>query len=272
MPFSEREIRDVVQIETVTKEDKCAIDLIDMAVKLQSVHDGNIEREIKLIGKLYDNDMLVTGVIDQLQYCRSDGSLTILELKTRKSNTLPDKEQRCMHQLQVMLYKNLLDSLTLQLHSYSELLAQKGLRMGLPLSPGPISYMKQTGLSFVIETHQSFDIVTLAQLTQAVTMVIQGLSLPLVDLLIVQYVYQVDREVIGVEPVVYDEVWARDHVQVACSYWKGEREACGVDIEDSWKCSSCQFKEVCFWRKKQIMETSPVKKWPEEFYQPSTSK
>ena len=251
-------------------EDKCAVDWINALIKLRSVQKGNTEREIKVIGTHFGN-MLLSGIIDQVQYCPSDKSFIILELKTRTTNTIPENSQQQSNHLQVMIYKELLDSLTQgHYNNYSEMLHQKGLRMTLPLTKGPIDYIKSSGLYHLFEL-MGADI-TLQRLVDAICKAIVDLQLPLVNTLLVQYIYQKDGSVIGIEPVLYDESWTDKMVRSAIGYWKGERSAMGVDIEDSWKCNSCQFNDVCVWRKRQVIETSPVKKWPREFYEVSSAK
>lgn len=265
----EIEIRKPVDVETVTKEDRCAVELVNTFIKLQSVAMGNTEREIKLFGRMpggNQHNLLVSGVIDQVQYCVSDNSLIVLELKTRKSQSLPENEQRKANHLQVMIYKVLLDSFTHGLEDYTQLLQARGLLIDRPLTAGPVEHMKELKLD---NSDQLGTPPTLRHLADIVSKAVVNLNLPLVDALLVQYVYQGNGDVLGVEPVPHDDEWVRKMVDSAHQYWKGERDATGVDIEECWKCSTCPFKDVCVWRKKQKLETSPVKKWPEEFYQPS---
>ena len=257
----------MVKVDTTNMEDKCAVDLVNTLIKLQSVRNGNTEREIKVIGS-FNNDIILSGIIDQVQYCPSDGSMIILELKTRQTATLPEYQQRQSNHLQVMIYKQLLDPLTQGHHkNYSDILQQQGLRVTLPLSKGPVDYIKSNELIDSTATT-----ITLHKLSSIVTKAIVDLRLPVVNTLLVQYISQADRIVLGIEPVLYDLEWTSKMVKSAIEYWKGDREAVGVDIEDSWKCQHCSFNDVCFWRKKQVSEASPVKKWPQEFYHSPVAK
>ena len=223
--YEELEIRDIVKIDTVTKEDKCAVELIDTFVKLQSVQSGGLEREIKVLGCPFGQKIMLSGVVDQLQYCRSDGTLVLLELKTRRSKSLPESEQKRSHHLQVMIYKTLLDSLTQGHCKYIELLQQKDLRLAIPLSHGPTEYLKESGLSHLITNEHQ--IITLGQLAHSISELIKRLDLPPVESLLIQYEYQGNGEVLGVEPVIHDEDWACKEVISSLKYWKGEREAVG---------------------------------------------
>ena len=40
---------------------------------------------------------------------------------------------------------------------------------------------------------------------------------------------------LGVETVLHDEAWATKELKSSLGYWLGEREASGVDVEESWK-------------------------------------
>ena len=45
-----------------------------------------------------------------------------------------------------------------------------------------------------------------------------------------------------------DEPWLTAYVKKAMEWWKGERKAEGVAIEEAYKCRSCDFAEKCEWR------------------------
>lgn len=253
----------------LTLEDKWATDLLNTYMQLARIKEGLIAREIKLFGNPFNCTAMLTGIIDQLQYCSRDGDLIMLELKTRKSRSLPQEEQKRGHALQLMLYKLLLDSLTQGSINYLSLLEGLGLKLTVPLSQGPIEYIHQCGLTSLMNwphwPKEDPTCLSLSGLAHTISQLITGLELPPVSTLLLQYEHQHSSDIIGVELVVYDEVWVRKELEKSLQYWLGERSASGVDIEDSWKCHYCQFAEVCVWRKRQIAEHSPVKKWPSIF-------
>ena len=257
---------EIVEVETITKEDKYAVELLNTYIKLKSIKNGNIEREIRINGYPFDHMTLATGIIDQLQYCSGEGMLFLLELKTRKSRSLPGVEQKRGNALQLMLYKNMLDSLTQGRTNHCQFLDVMCLKSSMPLSFSVSEHISESGLTDQITTNpQHPHIITLGQLANSISVLLTGLELPPVGTLLVQYEHQFSGDVLGVESVLFDEEWARKEVGFSLQYWLGERDARGVDIEESWKCGSCQFKDVCVWRKKQIIERSPVKKWPQVF-------
>ena len=267
--FAEIEIREPVKVKTLTKEDLVSVDMINALVRLHSVAMGNTEREIKVMGRVTSQEgrgLILSGIIDQLQYKPSTRKLVIQEMKTRTTKSLPEDAQKQGVKLQVNVYKMLLDSLTQGCHDYADLLKQKGLKIDQKLSQGPVQYLRETKL--VKEIREDL---TLERLSIIITQSIKALDLPPVEAMIVQYVYQGDLTVLGEELVGCEEAWSRQVVLSAGQYWRGEREVRGVDMEDSWKCGTCQFREVCVWRRERELESSPVKKWPVEFY-PSPKK
>jgi exonuclease V len=82
----------------------------------------------------------------------------------------------------------------------------------------------------------------------------------MVGSLMVQYEHQESGETLGVDQVEYDENWAKAEMRKSLGFWSGERAARGVDIEDAWKCESCQFRDICVWRLRQKLEASPAAK------------
>ena len=74
--------------------------------------------------------------------------------------------------------------------------------------------------------------------------------------LVIEYSCQDEDKVFATQNVEYDEDWLLKNVQKCEEYWMGHRFAKGVDIEDAWKCSLCDFAENCDWRKAKAKEYS----------------
>lgn len=54
---------------------------------------------------------------------------------------------------------------------------------------------------------------------------------------------RIGTSIVAVDPQVLDQYLA-DYMQ----WWSGERSATGVDIEEAYKCSYCEFADICSWR------------------------
>lgn len=262
-------------VVTNTPEDRWAVTLIDTYSQLATVAAGGLEREITVFGDLFDQGILVNGIIDQVQFCKTEGELAILDYKTRRTNSLPTDAQKQGHALQLMLYKCMLDNLTCGVTKMSQLAQHRNLNFSRELSEDVLTHITRCGLQGLFRTElnvtkdtetvsdspdltESGICVTFGVLAGVISELIVGLNLPLVNSLMVQYVYQQTREEIGMEVIEHDETWARKMLENSLNFWLGRREAQGVDLEDLWKCESCQFRDVCVWKRQKDLEKSPA--------------
>lgn len=71
-----------------------------------------------------------------------------------------------------------------------------------------------------------------------------------------EYRGQVDGEINGVKTFLYDDKLLQDYLDDEMKWWRGEREAKGVDIQEAFKCGYCEFAEECTWRKTKIEEAT----------------
>lgn len=81
-----------------------------------------------------------------------------------------------------------------------------------------------------------------------------GLASPLGDVLRVEYRARSDGLVLGTGTFEYDAAALDAYVGKEMAWWRGEREARGVDIEEAFKCGICEFQEACTWRKGKLEE------------------
>ena len=252
-----------MKVKMITREDHWAVSLLSTYAQLAAIKSGELEREITVFGDLFSSGVLIHGIIDQLQYSTETGELTLLDYKTRYQKTMPASEQKRGNALQLMIYKCLLDQLTCGMTSFELLSQHLSLDFSRVLSVGPVAHIQQSGLEHLVcgesgdETGRDKSI-TFGQVAKAVAKLIVGLDLPLVSSLVLQYEYQSSGEVIGVDSVEYQEEWMREQLEGSLKFWMGKKPAQGVDIEEAWKCNSCQFKNVCVWKKRQELDRSPA--------------
>lgn len=69
-----------------------------------------------------------------------------------------------------------------------------------------------------------------------------------------QFVGQRDQRVIGDRTFAYDDAVLETYAHDEMKWWKGEREARGVEIEEAFKCGICEFAEGCEWRQGKVDE------------------
>ncbi|RDL33813.1 Uncharacterized protein BP5553_08181 [Venustampulla echinocandica] len=65
-----------------------------------------------------------------------------------------------------------------------------------------------------------------------------------------------EGEIIGSKTFAMDEGELKKYIDHEMEWWKGEREAEGVVIEEAYKCRTCEFAENCTWRLEKIEETT----------------
>ncbi|KAI9685923.1 MAG: hypothetical protein M1822_004201 [Bathelium mastoideum] len=63
-----------------------------------------------------------------------------------------------------------------------------------------------------------------------------------------------EATLLGTRSFVYDATVLESYVRDAMAWWRGEREARGVEVEEAFKCGVCEFADGCGWREKKVEE------------------
>ena len=202
-------------------------------------------------------------------------TIYLTDVKTRVRSSLPKGASLRPTHMQLMLYRRLLTSLadnttdpgllfsrhTLRpMHAFSDsLIAQLG-NLDLNLSQSAT----QTTLAPVESTA---DVLTellahnsLAALWTLVQREFQ-LTFPrgagsIGTVLRAEYRAQHDGAVLGARSFIHDEKQLDAYVSDGMRWWRGEREARGVEIEEAFKCASCDFADGCTWRAGKVGEAT----------------
>ncbi|KAI1652955.1 exonuclease V [Daldinia decipiens] len=74
------------------------------------------------------------------------------------------------------------------------------------------------------------------------------------ELLAVQYRHREDCRILGNNSFPNDPEALEGYLRQNFKWWRGERDAEGVSIEETYKCRSCEFAESCQWRKDKETE------------------
>ncbi|KAI8956845.1 exonuclease V [Daldinia sp. FL1419] len=80
------------------------------------------------------------------------------------------------------------------------------------------------------------------------------------SLLAVQYRHRDDGRILGNNAFPNDPEALEGYLGRYLEWWRGERDADGVSIEETYKCRSCEFAESCQWRKDKEAEFLQKKK------------
>jgi len=63
-----------------------------------------------------------------------------------------------------------------------------------------------------------------------------------------------DGEIVGSKEFLMEEEELTTYLGKEMQWWKGERDAVGVVVEEAFKCRSCDFADACEWRLKKVEE------------------
>lgn len=74
------------------------------------------------------------------------------------------------------------------------------------------------------------------------------------DVLKVEYRDQSDGAILGVKTFLYEESVLSAYLEDGLRWWRGERDARGVRVEEAYKCGFCEFADDCEWRKTKVKE------------------
>ncbi len=82
----------------------------------------------------------------------------------------------------------------------------------------------------------------------------------LMPLMSASFRYQADGSHLGIKSFLHDEEHLQKYASKVLRWWKGERAAQGVEIEDAFKCRICEFADGCDWRKAKEEELK-ARRW-----------
>ncbi|KAF3917919.1 hypothetical protein ABW20_dc0109168 [Dactylellina cionopaga] len=185
----------------------------------------------------------------------------VLDLKTRSSPKIPEagSSQSVSVHLQLMLYRQLLNdmikatpkSMIKKLCSHHDIPADE------PFSDDLIAGMAGTGnqteagqdeLTLLLENNSIEKLYTLyyKKLKQTISTIAPELA--------VVYRWQRTGEFLDSAEYLADDKMLKEHVDSVITWWKGQRETVGVEIEEAWKCRKCEFMEDCTWRLAKVEE------------------
>ncbi|XP_038615602.1 exonuclease V [Tachyglossus aculeatus] len=235
----ELEVHDIMTIPTATEEDSWAIKLLNILTMIPVLQSGGRIREFPVFGEV--EDMFLVGVIDELHYTPK-GELELMELKTRSRPLLPLAAQKDKDCFQVRLYKYLFDAMVRGQVTPAGLVRHVQLRPEQPLSPQVQDVAQKTGFAEAAAT--------LGELAELAFLRLTLSDLPCIDRLQLKYSHQESGAALGAELVAFEERQVRARARDCVAYWKGQREPRGVDVEEAWKCRTCDYTEVCEWRRR----------------------
>lgn len=175
----------------------------------------------------------------------------IADVKTRGVRSKPSGASLRPTWMQLMLYRKLLESLSLNTVDAETIFARYDLS---PLEPFTEVFLREIGE--IGPENEAAQFPNLLSLWSLLITELQHVtpSANLSPILRAEFRYSESGDVIGSELVVYEADVVEQYIVDKMAWWKGAREAKGVEIEEAFKCRICAFAENCTWRQQKVDE------------------
>ncbi|OWP03573.1 hypothetical protein B2J93_7591 [Marssonina coronariae] len=200
----------------------------------------------------------------------------LCDVKTRGIRTLPSASALKPTRIQLMLYHRLLASLATNTVELSVLAARYSFDTNKLLSDEFITQIGNLNVGLVgaptdrdsslePETTSSQESVTIVHAHNTLnllwSLMIEEFRLTLPEgadslgrVLKVEFRSRDDGEIVGTKTLLMDDRGLTKFIDHEMEWWQGQRQAEGVEIEEAFKCSGCDFAEECEWRIKKVDE------------------
>lgn len=201
-----------------------------------------------------------------LRTLKHDRQVYIADVKTRGVRSLPTGASLRPTWMQLMLYRRLLESLCLNtvdaetvltrynlapLERFSDVLMQELGGTGGEDVQIPDAYVSDALGLDDLRAHPN-----LLSLWSLMITEFQEAIATVSNILRAEFRYSQTGRIIGNELTVYSSDTIDKYVKEEMEWWKGNREAKGVEIEEAFKCRVCDFADECSWRKTKIEEAT----------------
>jgi exonuclease V len=200
----------------------------------------------------------------------------VCDVKTRGVRTLPSGAAFKPTKIQLMLYHRLLGSLATNTVDFSVLTSRYGLDAEKVFSDSflaqigslneefydaPTSQNTNSGSEPTWSQDSMTTLLAHNNLNALWSLMISEfqITLPggvasLGNVLKAEYRSRENGEIVGSKTFAMDDHDLTAYIQHEMEWWKGERQAKGVIVEEAFKCRSCEFADECEWRIKKVEE------------------
>jgi exonuclease V len=192
----------------------------------------------------------ISNYADSLEPVRQ---VYIADVKTRSVRSVPAGASLRPTWMQLMLYRKLLESLSLNTVDAETVFARYDVR---PLQDFTSTFLDEIG--GIGPDNEAANFPNLLSLWALLITELQ-VTLPptsISPVLRAEFRYVKTGDVIGSELTAYEINIIDEYVAEEMNWWKGRRDAKGVEIEEAFKCRICDFAEDCTWRKSKIEDAT----------------
>lgn len=199
----------------------------------------------------------------------------LTDVKTRGSRKLPDEVSIRPSQMQLMIYHNLLGLLSSNSVPAEKVFERYNLDPTAAFSDTFISQIGGLDFNFhenagtegvapfessqdsidELLSHNCLEKLWELMMTEFAHTMPGSAGAPAIgNVLRVEYRASGTGDIVGVKAFGYDAQKLDSYVQQEIAWWKGERPARGVDVEEAFKCRMCEFANACTWRQEKVEE------------------
>lgn len=118
----------------------------------------SIEFSFQIFGNLYGGKLYFRGIIDEINYDPRTNQLEVVEFKTRASKAPPKPQQTYTHEIQVNIYRTLLDELIQGQVDKSLYFERFNLEKTMTLSDSVKNEYNERGFSNIDKLEDAFDL------------------------------------------------------------------------------------------------------------------
>ena len=215
-----------------------------------------------------------TGMLDNLRSSHEKISkIYIADVKTRESKSLPKAASFRPTLMQLMLYHRILSDLATNKLSADMVFDRYELRADVLFSDSFIAQigslnvdnsLAQDDLAHLPSSQDSMTVLLAHNtLRQLWTLMMEEFAHTFADgaksvgnVLKAEYRTRTDGAILGNKAFLYDDIVIQEYLDSGMRWWKGERAAEGVCVEEAYKCRTCDFFDECSWRRNKIEEAT----------------
>lgn len=205
----------------------------------------------------------------QLNKPRDTHKVYLTDVKTRGRKDVPKGAQVRGTKVQLFLYHRFLSDMAEDKVDFLQVFRRYGLDVGAQFSDAFLAQMGELhddvfhDSSSVLSSDSApspdadtHDLLRYRTLQELVPLLRDELKLTfpagadsLGSVVTVEYRLRGDEgELIGTNILAIDKEVLDQYLGGYMEWWRGERRAFGVDIEEAYKCNFCEFKDICTWR------------------------
>lgn len=203
-----------------------------------------------------------------------DKTVYITDVKTRGVKSIPSGATLRPTYMQLMLYRKLLVALASNLVDADFVFARYSLDPLEPFSAVFVSEVNGTGFdlhqtdsdddNFPVGNSQStskgeLDVHNNLSALWSLMITEFSRAIPFASIskaLRAEFRWTRTGDIIGSHMFLYDDVMIDEYVSSEMSWWKGKRAVRGVEVEEAFKCRTCDFAETCSWRIGKVEEAT----------------